>query len=66
MNDFRLLAFGLRVLHGAWGQVSPAISRVGETDEEIHDLWTKIDEGLSDLDRLVRKRMRDQGKTHAP
>ncbi len=57
-TDYQIIDFGLRVLQGAWSQLSPTISRFAETDDELHDLVEKIDHGISDLDRLIRRRIR--------
>lgn len=60
--EYQILSFGLRVLHGAWSQIAPTLARVAETDDDVNALYAQIDSGISDLDRLVRARLRDSRK----
>lgn len=59
---YQALDLGLRIVQGAWSQLSPAITRIAETDEELDAAWTAIDKGLCQLDTLIRDRMRAERK----
>lgn len=57
-TELRILEVGLRIVNGAWSQLQPTLSRMAERDDEMHLALQSVDCGLSELDRIIRSRLR--------